>query len=406
MSAPYYGLSMRNINLVSAKRFEPDAHFRRVQDTAEGRVAEPFTGVTTDGNIVPSLYALAPTGVSTEPIRRAALQFIDTLNSSQRAQVTFDIDSDKWRRWWNIHAFLMRHGLLLEDATDNQRAAALGVLEQTLSDGGYRTARDIMRLNHTIGELTNDWDAFGEYVYFLSIFGQPSESEPWGWQIDGHHLIVNCFMVGDQVVVTPMFMGSEPVTAETGKYRGTSVLQSEQTQARELMQSLSASQRDKAIPYDSADKLPSDRQLGSDGRIHAAAFRDNMHVPYEGIPATLLTPGQCEQLLRLIEVYTGRLRPGHAEVWLNAIRRQLDETHFMWMGGTDGDAVFYYRIHSPVILIEFDHQPGVCFDSNAPTPVHIHTVTRSPNGNDYGRDYLRQHYARFPHVNGEHSARA
>jgi hypothetical protein len=130
-----------------------------------------------------------------------------------------------------------------------------------------------------------------------------------------------------------------------------------------------------------------------------------MQVPYEGIPASELTIGQREQLVRLVDVYTGRLRSGHSSLWLDAIREHLNETHFLWMGGMGERAVFYYRVHSPVILIEFDHQPGVCFDINEPTPVHIHTVTRSPNGNDYGRDYLRQHYARFVHVDGKHVAR-
>ena len=77
------------------------------------------------------------------------------------------------------------------------------------------------------------------------------------------------------------------------------------------------------------------------------------------------------------------------------------------VGGTCGDvlrldgrhrrgSVFYYRVHSPVILIEFDHQRGIAFDNDAPTRDHIHTVVRTPNGNDYGKDLLRQHHAQ-PH---------
>lgn len=27
-----------------------------------------------------------------------------------------------------------------------------------------------------------------------------------------------------------------------------------------------------------------------------------------------------------------------------------------WIGGSNSGSVYYYRIHSPVILIEFDHQ--------------------------------------------------
>jgi Protein of unknown function (DUF3500) len=209
-------------------------------------------------------------------------------------------------------------------------------------------------------------------------------------------------------VITPLFMGSEPVVAETGIYRGTSVLQVEQNEGLEFIHSFNAQQRGKAILYDSifSDVLPPERGIGSDGRVQTAAFRDNVRLPYEGIRADDLSAGQREQLLRLAGLYTGRLRPEHAEPWLDTVRQHLDDTHFMWMGGTGEADVFYYRVHSPVILIEFDHQPGIAFDSDEPTRVHIHTVVRTPNGNDYGRDFLRQHHERFQHVNGRHLLRA
>src|SRR5262249_24997587 len=163
--------------------------------------------------------------------------------------------------------------------------------------------------------------------------GEPSEHEPWGWQIDGHHLIVNCFVLGDQVVITPVFMGSEPVVAETGIYQGTSVLQTEQNEGLAFIHALRADQRQKAILYDSISSttLPPERGIGSDGRTQTAAFRDNMQIPYEGIRADEFSPGQREQLLRLTELYTAKLRSGHAELWLEMVRRHLDETYFMWM---------------------------------------------------------------------------
>jgi hypothetical protein len=79
---------------------------------------------------------------------------------------------------------------------------------------------------------------------------------------------------------------------------------------------------------------------------------------------------------------------------MNEVKTYLDETYFGWIGEYEAnDAVFYYRVHSPVILIEFDHQRGVALNFDVPTRHHIHTVVRIPNGNDYGRDLLRQHYA-------------
>jgi hypothetical protein len=96
------------------------------------------------------------------------------------------------------------------------------------------------------------------------------------------------------------------------------------------------------------------------------------------------------------------LRDGHAKVKMEEVRRHIENTHFAWVGGTEPKSVFYYRIHSPVILIEFDHQLPVglrqlAADPRAPNHEHIHTVVRTPNGNDYGKDLLRQHYQQHPH---------
>jgi hypothetical protein len=86
---------------------------------------------------------------------------------------------------------------------------------------------------------------------------------------------------------------------------------------------------------------------------------------------------------------------------MDEVRAHLDRTHFAWIGGTEPGSVFYYRIQSPVIVIEFDHQRPVglrhLIDPSLPTREHVHTVVRTSNGNDYGKDLLRQHYARHPH---------
>ena len=79
------------------------------------------------------------------------------------------------------------------------------------------------------------------------------------------------------------------------------------------------------------------------------------------------------------------------------VKRHLSETHFAWIGPFDDASPFYYRILSPVILVEFDHQSGIVYDNDTPSRDHIHTVIRTPNGNDYGRDLLRRHYAQHDH---------
>src|SRR5262249_36564143 len=237
------------------------------------------------------------------------------------------------------------------------------------------------KLNEYIGEITGKWEEYGEWLYWLSIMGTPSADEPWGWQIDGHHLIVNCFVLEDQVVMTPNFMGSEPVVADDGKYAGTRVCEDEDAQGLALMQALTPEQRAKVVI---GDKTPFD--------VITGAGRDNMVLKYEGIRYDELTPEQQGLLLRLIETYVGRIRPGHAEIRLQEVKRHLSETYFAWIGGWDDDGVFYYRVHSPVLILEFDHQPGVALENDYPSRNHIHTFVRTPNGNDYGKDLLRQHY--------------
>ena len=78
----------------------------------------------------------------------------------------------------------------------------------------------------------------------------------------------------------------------------------------------------------------------------------------------------------------------------------LDETYFAWIGGTDDESVIYYPIHSPEILIEFDHERPVGLRPlypDGPNREHIHAVVTTPNGNDDGRDLLRQHYEAHAH---------
>jgi hypothetical protein len=221
--------------------------------------------------------------------------------------------------------------------------------------------------------------------------GTPSDKEPWGWQLDGHHVIVNYFVLGDQVVVTPFFAGSEPVTATSGKYRGTTVLQDEQNKGLAFVNALDEPRRTRAI-----------LKFAKAGEENLSeAWKDNVVIDYAGVRATDLTESQRRQLLDLVALYVGNIEDGHARVKMVEVRAHLDRTYFAWIGKTDADSVFYYRIQSPVILIEFDHQRPVgmrhLLDQAMPTRQHIHTVVRTPNGNDYGKDLLRQHYAAHRH---------
>jgi hypothetical protein len=349
--------------------------------------AEPFKGITTDGTVVPGLFSIEKTGVPTQPIKVAAENFLSSLSPEQRSKTLFPVDTVEWRRWSNIHPTLMRHGMPLFEMTDTQRDRAFALLRESLSAEGFQTARDVMRLNETVMEMTGRLTEYGEDLYWVSIMGQPSASEPWGWQIDGHHLIINYFVLGDQVVMTPTFLGSEPVHAKSGRYAGTRAFKADEDLGLAVIRALSGEQRNKTIIA-----------AEPGGEVFTSAFRDNLELNYAGIRYDELSSPQHDLLLRLVELHVGRTRPDHAQVRMQEVKRHLRDTHFCWMGGMDDDSVFYYRIQSPVIIIEFDHQRGIAFRQyEKPYKDHIHVVVRTPNGNDYGKDLLRQHYEQGHH---------
>jgi hypothetical protein len=272
--------------------------------------------------------------------------------------------------------------------SDRQRELAFALLGASLSARGLEKTADIMKLNETIAELTNNIKEYGQWLYWITIMGTPSETEPWGWQLDGHHCNINYFVLGDQVVMTPTFMGSEPVRAESGKFKGTVVLQDEQNKGLMLFNALDKAQQARAVIQN--DKGPS--------QSLAQAYKDNLVLDYAGIPASELSDRQKTLLMEVIAEYVGNMKEGHARVRMDEVRAHLDRTYFAWIGKTDPAAVFYYRIQSPVILIEFDHQAPVALPrTGVANRNHIHTVVRTPNGNDYGKDLLRQHHERHRH---------
>ena len=370
----------------------PPAELLRLSLAAETPgLAEPFKGITTHGEPEPGLFRLRSTGVSTRPVREAAETLLAGLTRGQRDRTLFAVDDPEWRKWMN-QSFYVRQGVSFLEMSSGQREQAFDLLRASLSVKGVTQTRDIMRLNETLAELTgNNFDEYGEWRYHITVMGQPSDTEPWGWQLDGHHANINYFVLGDQVVMTPFFAGSEPVVASSGRYKGTSILQDEQHRGLALITSLTDVQRQKAILQVS--------KTGNDALTEA--WRDNVVLDYAGLRATELTVAQRHQLLDLIALYVDNMDEGHARVKMDDVRAFLDRTWLAWIGDTKPGGVFYYRVHSPVILIEFDHQRPVALrhlmNPDVPNVAHIHTVVRTPNGNDYGKDLLRQHYEQHPH---------
>jgi hypothetical protein len=367
--------------------------FRQMSEEAEREgLKDPFLGITTDGKVIPSLFEISRSGVSTEPVRNAAEKFIALLTNVQLARTMFPVQDVQWRKWMNQH-FYPRQGTSLQEMTDAQRDAAFGLMHASLSAKGFELTRNVMRLNETLAELSDDRVFLGEWLYFITILGKPSPTEPWGWQFQGHHANINFFVLGDQVVMTPLFLGSEPVRASSGKYKGLVVLQQEQNEGLAMVRLLPDAQQRQAVLSFS--------KMGSNNLTEA--FKDNVVLDYSGLRANAVGNAARRKLRDLIQLYVSNMDEGHARVKMDEVDRHIDNTWFSWIGGTQTDSAFYYRVQSPVILIEFDHQrpdnlAKFAADPTKPTQQHIHCVVRTPNGNDYGKDLLRQHYLAHPHT--------
>lgn len=343
---------------------------------------EPFRGVTTSAGVRPGLFPVRDTGADVGGARAAALDYLAGLTPPQLAEGRFPMDDVSWRHWSNGARYFLRHGVCLEELDDAGRERALAILRASLSGPGYQQVVDVMRLNLTIGELRGEEHLLNEWLYWFSVYGEP-DSPVWGWQLDGHHANVNCVFVGDQMVLTPSFLGAEPVVAESGKFAGTAVFRAEEDAGQRLFDSFNEVQQQEAVIARELPRAP-----------YAGAFSDNLELDYAGIPLAALSPHQQGILRDLIGLYVERAPAAHARVRWDEVRAHEDETYFAWAGDGEPDSVFYYRVHSPVVLIEFEHMRGVMFDNDVPLRHHVHTVVRTPNGNDYGVDLLRQHHER------------
>ena len=376
--------------MLVAQALDPDAYRETLKADSDKRATEafkePFVGITADGKVQSGLYTLNSTGISTAPIVDAAKAFLNTLDPKQRDEVSFPALDIEWRKWAN-QANYYRDGLWFEKMSEAQRQAAFGLLAASLSARGVKLIQEIMKSNEILGVLNNeDFAKYGEWKYWISIMGEPSVTEPWGWQLDGHHMGVSYLVLGDQVVMSPAFLGAEPTTITAS-----GVMTEEAGYALDLIRSLTPVQMKQAIIKPRKDRT----------NLITDAFSDNEVIPYAGVQVSGFTPQQKALLKKVLGLWVGNMREEHARVRMAEVERYLEQTWFAWIGETGDDAPIYYRIQSPVILIEFDHQrPQGIVNLYKPEWMedayrgHIHAVMRTPNGNDYGIELLKQHHAK------------
>jgi len=183
--------------------------------------AAPFAGITTDGHVRPDLFSLRAEDAPAPAMLAAVKELLARLSPAQRGATCFPVDSQLWRHWQNTELYVEHHGLRLDEVDGATQAAVMAVVRASLSGKGYDVTRDVMRLNRFLGDLVGAPAVLGEWAYIFCLFGTPAESGPWGWQLFGHHLCLNCFVIGRQMVLSPCFFGAEPNYADVGPFAGT-----------------------------------------------------------------------------------------------------------------------------------------------------------------------------------------
>ncbi|MFJ2257192.1 DUF3500 domain-containing protein [Streptomyces sp. NPDC087844] len=355
-------------------------------------ITEDFFGLTTDGKKIDDLFTVHSEGVATAPVIAAANAFLAGLSATQKSSTQFTVHSTEWRLWSNVDAY-DRQGVSIADLSDEQQALGKALLKSALSADGLETTEKIRRINQAAGEAIDNTASFNEEAFSYTVMGTPSATEPWGFQFDGHHLVINYFVLGGQVVMSPCFWGSEPTEIEID---GTtvSVCKEEVTASLAFINSLTEAQRTVAI--ESTTK--------SNESMKAGAFADNAVQEYTGIRGTALTGAQKLKLLGIVEAFAGRAKADVAKARLAEVRAHLNDTYVTWAGGIADDSAFYVRVHGPVVWVEVDCQaPGPlagaygASQGSGATQMHVHSIIRTPNGNDYGKELLRQHYLTSPH---------
>ena len=349
----------------------------KVVDSAE--VDEEKTAEKTEISEKPSIVALAT----------AMKSFRNSLNDELLTNASYPLGHKESYSWSNLPPSRNsdRGGIDFAKLSIDQLTLFHKVLNAFMSDEGYNKVSLITKKSETpLNEMREGF--WNSRPYYIALFGNPETDGSWGFQLDGHHLALNFLVHGDEVFIVPSHLGTQPETIN-----GNAVLAKERHNALVLLNSLDDEQKKKAI------------QTGRRGLKVGPGSTTDPHLNYDyshfkdvGLKASNMNDTQKDNLRNLIKAYVYNLKAEFADVWMKDIEANIDDTFFVWIGGTTENDSIYYRVFNPAVWIEFN-------DEGRGTD-HIHTITRAPNGNDYGvfalnrgPKTLAEHYAMADHHN-------
>ena len=302
----------------------------------------------------------------------AAKAFLGSLTAQQRAQATFQFDSDERFNWHFIPK--ERKGLSLHDMTGEQKQLAHALVAAGLSQQGYIKAVSIMSLDEVLKVLEAGKGPHRDPEgYFFTVFGEPSATGTWGYRVEGHHFSQNFTIVNGKVQGAPSFFGTNPAEIKDGPRKGLRILAREEDLSRQLVKSLTADQKKTAVISKDAPK----------DILTEASRKAALNGQASGLSASRMTAAQRAIFQSLLDEYCQNMTDQIDQTREDQIKKAGDNLYFAWAGGEEPGQGHYYRIQSPSFLVEFDDT-----QDNAN---HIHSVWRDFDG-DFGLDLLKEHY--------------
>ena len=328
------------------------------------------------------------TATRAEAVAAAAQAFLESLDDEQRATATMSIDTNERATWSNLPIIMVRPaGLLIKDMNVEQRRAAHALMRATMSSQGYAKFTGVMLLEDLLHQMESEAlqsdeqrrdDPIARGFVATRDYGKlrvgdfrGSRQRRLGLEDRGPPCRCQFHDIRRPNRLTPTFLGSSPMEVQDGRYAGLMALSKEGQRGIELMSSLDSQQRRKATVADDA----------ADDVFEGPGRRRSLEK-YEGLSAADLNKEQLRMLQRLVAEFAQNADYEAARAQMVAIREAgWDKVWFSWRGPVDTRGEFYYRVHGPRILIEYNRQ-----DAN-----HDHMIIRDPS-NDYGEDWLGHHY--------------
>ncbi|MHC4909247.1 MAG: DUF3500 domain-containing protein [Planctomycetota bacterium] len=307
-----------------------------------------------------------------EAMAAAATRLLASFDDVRHRKVAYDLSSDERKDWTNLPARRESGGIPLGECTTDQVRAACALMASIFSRQGFEKMRDIMLADDQLLRDGRARQGFGTEEFAIVVFGTPSATEPWAFQIDGHHVGVNVAIHGHAMTMSPSFIGTQPDTFTIGS-RTVRPLAGEVDDAFALVNGLSEVQRRAAI-------VSERRQQVRTGPGH-----DHEIPPVRGVSCATFDPAQRAALMSLIGRWVNDLPADRAQPRLRALEKEIDRMHFSWSGSTTPNSDVSYAIQGPTLIIEY-----ACQDLGGNPLAHLHTMYRDPT-NEYGRQLTHDH---------------